>query len=200
MESFRQIIEFIKETDKLKGILRHNSPIGLERRENDAEHSWQLALMAVLLQNYANEPVDIAKVVKMLLVHDLVEIYAGDVYFFDKKRDVEQPEIERQAAKKLYQMLPKELGEELYKLWYEFEFEDTAENRFAKSIDRFAPTLMNYGNQGGTWKKYGVPYDVLIGKLQSIQKGSEMLWQETKSYIDEGVKKGWVKSESNPNI
>lgn len=192
MEAFHQIIRFIQETDKLKTIIRETSPIGEERRENDAEHSWQLALMAILLKDYSNAPVDINKVVKMLLIHDLVEIYVGDLFYFDTKRDDSQAEKEKAAAEKLYALLPEPIGKEMFDLWYEFEFGDTAEKRFARAVDRYAPTLMNRHNQGGTWKKYSVSYDRLIEKLRPIEKGSEKLWEETLSYIDYSLEQGWV--------
>ncbi len=196
MEAFHQIIRFIQETDKLKTVIRETSPIGEARRENDAEHSWQLALMAVLLKDYANAPVDINKVVKMLLIHDLVEIYVGDVFYFDAKRDDNQAEKEKAAAEKLYGLLPEPVGKELYDLWYEFEFEDTAEKRFARAVDRYAPTLMNRYNQGGTWTKYQVPYEKLIEKLSPIKNGSQMLWEETQTYIEHSLEQGWIqKSE-----
>lgn len=195
MEAFRQIIDFIKETDRLKAILRETSPIGESRRENDAEHSWQLALMALLLKDYSNEEVQIDKVVKMLIVHDLVEIYVGDVFYFDAKRDDSQAENERLAAEKLYGLLPDAIGKELYDLWYEFEFLDTPEKRYARALDRYAPTLMNRHNEGGTWKKYQVPYEKLIAKLQPIENGSKVLWDETKSYIDYSLEQGWIERE-----
>lgn len=192
MEAFRQIIDFIRETDRLKNVLRETSPIGEARRENDAEHSWQLSLMALLLKDYSNEEVQIDKVVKMLIVHDLVEIYSGDVFFFDAKRDDSQIEKEKLAAEKLYGMLPEKIGKELYDLWYEFEFLDTPEKRYARALDRYAPTLMNRHNEAGTWKKYKVPYEKLVSKLQPIEQGSRVLWQETKSYIDHALEQGWI--------
>lgn len=195
METFQKIIAFIQETDRLKNILRETSPIGESRRENDAEHSWQLTLMALLLKDYSNEPVDIEKVVKMLIVHDLVEIYVGDVFYFDIKRDDAHADKELLAAEKLYGLLPVDLGKELYDLWYEFEFMDTAEKRYARALDRYAPTLMNRHNEGGTWKKYKVPYEKLVSKLQPIENGSKVLWQETKSYIDHALEQGWINNE-----
>lgn len=193
MEAFHQIIHFIRETDKLKIVIRETSPIGESRRENDAEHSWQLALMAILLKDYANVQVDINKVVKMLLIHDLVEIYVGDVFYFDTKRDETQTEKEKVAAEKLYGLLPEPMGRELYDLWYEFEFGDTPEKHFARALDRYAPTLMNRHNEGGTWAKYQVPYEKLVEKLKPVENGSALLWEETLSYINHSLEQGWIR-------
>lgn len=192
MDVFHQIIYFIRETDKLKTVIRETSPIGESRRENDAEHSWQLALMAILLKDYANATVDINKVVKMLLIHDLVEIYVGDIFYFDTKRDESQTEKEKVAAEKLYGLLPEPIGRELYDLWYEFEFGDTPEKHFARALDRYAPTLMNRHNEGGTWTKYQVPYEKLVEKLRPVENGSTVLWEETLSYINHSLEQGWI--------
>ncbi len=196
-DEFSRIIDFIREADKLKSVLRETSPIGIERRENDAEHSWQLALMALVLKDYSNEPVDILKVIKMLLVHDLVEVYVGDKFYFDATRNSSHSENEKSAAQKLYGLLPDSIGRELYDLWYEFEFGESPEKKFAHALDRYAPTLMNRHNQAGTWEKYQVTYEKLIEKLKVIEMGSVRLWEETQSYIDYSLEQGWIERESN---
>ncbi|MBP0905046.1 HD family hydrolase [Mariniflexile gromovii] len=193
--SLESIVKFLTETDKLKLVERHTSPIDSPRKENVAEHSWQLVLMAILLKDYANEKININKVVKMLIIHDLVEIYAGDTFLFDNQNSHDNNDQELHAAKNLYKILPKSNENELYGLWYEFEYGDTPEKHYAKSIDRFAPVLLNFNNKGGTWKKHNISYENLINKLNPINKGSEKLWELTLNYLDKLIQDGHIRCE-----
>jgi putative hydrolase of HD superfamily len=148
-ERLTKQIELVIELDRLKSVLRKTCVKSADRRaENSAEHSWHVALMALLLEEHANEPVDISKVVKMLLLHDIVEIDAGDTFVYDAVASQEQEEKELQAAERLFGMLPADQGEELKAIWLEFEQAETAEARFAKALDRLIPVLLNYHNEG----------------------------------------------------
>src|SRR5437762_7515762 len=143
-ERFEQQIRFILEIDKLKTILRRTYLLNVDRSENTAEHSWHLAIMAILLAEHANEPVDVSRVVKMVLIHDIVEIDAGDTYFYDAAAALDKSEREQAAADRLFGILPPDQGLELRELWEEFEANETADARFALALDRFIPQLHNY--------------------------------------------------------
>ena len=152
-------IAFIVEIDKLKGVLRENPTANGERRENTAEHSWQLAMAAMVLAEHANEPVDVAMVVRMLLVHDLVEIDAGDTFVYltmDANGRDEQNQREQLAAERIFGLLPPDQGAEMRATWDEFEAAQTAEARFAKAVDRLAPMLLNRASGGGSWKRHSI--------------------------------------------
>ena len=152
-ESLPQQIDFILEIDRLKSVLRRTSLLDHSRRENTAEHSWQIALMAVLLAEYADPQVDINRVVMMLLVHDLVEIDAGDTFIYDEQARVTQADRERRAADRIFGLLPQGQGQRLRALWEEFETRESPEARFASAIDRLQPLLSNYFTKGSSWKK-----------------------------------------------
>src|SRR2546422_9454252 len=149
-------IRFILEIDKLKTILRRTYLLNEDRAENTAEHSWHLAIMALLLAEHANEPVNVARVVKMVLVHDIVEIDAGDTYFYDTAAALDKSEREHAAADRLYGILPADQGKELRDLWEEFEAAKTADARFALALDRFMPQLHNYHTHGRAWAEHGI--------------------------------------------
>ena len=148
---FERQIQFILEVDKLKTILRRTYLINADRVENTAEHSWHLAIGAILLAEHANEPVNITRVLKMVLVHDIVEIDAGDTYFYDEAAEVDKSTREQRAADRLFGILPADQGEELQTLWEEFELGETPEARFALALDRFMPQLHNYYTEGRSW-------------------------------------------------
>ncbi|MGY0035230.1 HD domain-containing protein [Pedobacter sp. NJ-S-72] len=180
-----QQVAFIHEIDKLKYIQRKTRLFNSDRRENDAEHSWHLAMMALILAEHANEPVDTLKVLKMLLIHDLVEIDSGDVFLYDTIVNHDNTIAERKAAERIFGLLPAEQAKEFIAIWEEFETGDTPEARFARSMDRFEPILQNVSNQGGTWTEYNVPYDTVMEKTRKIQYGSESLWDFTETLIDD---------------
>jgi putative hydrolase of HD superfamily len=187
-------LALIMELDQLKSVLRRTRVLSADkRRENSAEHSWHVALMALLLEEHANEPVDISKVVKMLLLHDIVEIDAGDTFVYDTVALQEQEEKELAAAERLFGMLPEEQGTELKAIWLEFERAGTAEARFAKALDRIIPMLMNYHNNGQSWLEHGVAKQQVININQRIEQGSAVLWEKALQVINEAVEKGWLK-------
>lgn len=188
-------ITFIKEIDKLKYIQRKTKLFNSDRNENDAEHSWHLALMAIVLAEHANEPVDILKVVKMVLIHDIVEIDAGDTFIYDTQKDHTNTEEERLAAGRIFGLLPKEQAEELIAIWEEFEAGETKEARFAKAMDRLEPLLQNSSNNGGTWNEPGVNYEKVYAKKSAINKGSAVIWEYAEGLINEGVAKGILRKE-----
>ncbi len=189
-------ITFIKEIDKLKYIQRKTRLFNSDRHENDAEHSWHLAMMAMVLAEHSNTPVNLLRVIKMLLIHDIVEIDAGDTFLFDTKKNHVNTEEELKAAKRIFGMLPKEQTEELVALWLEFEEGETDDARFAKAMDRFEPMLQNASNKGGTWAEFNVPYETVVDKKKKIAKGSETVWEYARNLLDESVEKGYLKKEA----
>lgn len=188
-------IEFIKEIDKLKYIQRRTKLINSDRNENDAEHSWHLAIMAVVLAEHANEPVDILKVVKMLLIHDLVEIDAGDTFIYDTQKDHTNTDEERLAAQRIFGMLPKDQAKELIDIWEEFEAGNTAEAKFARAMDRLEPLLQNSSNQGGTWQEFDVPYSKVYNKKKVIKEGAATIWEYAENLLNENVAKGILRKD-----
>lgn len=191
-ERLRKQLEFIREIDKAKTVLRRSVLLDRSRRENDAEHSWHLAVMAILLVEYANEPVDLLKVVKMLLIHDLVEIDAGDTYAYDAKGNEDKYEREQRAADRIFGLLPQEQGEELRRLWEEFEERRTPEARFAAAMDRLQPVMLNYLTEGVVWRQHGVTSEQVIARNRHIAEGSEVLWEAAAEYIQDAVRKGYL--------
>lgn len=188
-------LALVMELDQLKSVLRRTRVKSANgREENTAEHSWHVSLMAVLLQEHANQPVDIARVVKMLLIHDIVEIDAGDTFVYDVAASSTQQDQELKAAQRLFGLLPQEQGEALYQLWLEFEQAQTADAQFAKALDRLIPMLLNYHNQGQSWQEHGIHRDQVIAINQRIEQGSTTLWQYAQKIINEAVAQGWLKS------
>lgn len=194
-EQLLQQVAFIHEIDKVKYIQRKTRLFNSDRNENDAEHSWHLAVMTMVLAEHANEPVDTLKVIKMLLIHDVVEIDAGDVFLYDTVLNHTNTEAERKAAERIFGLLPTEQAEEFTAIWEEFEAGETPEAKFARAMDRLEPLLQNVSNNGGTWKEYNVSYDKVVQKKSIIQKGSQTLWDFAKTLIDESVAKGILKKE-----
>lgn len=195
MERLEQQLTLLMELDKLKSVLRRTRVVSAEKRlENSAEHSWHVALMALLLEEHANEPVDITKVVKMLLLHDVVEIDAGDTFVYDVQASKDQAERELKAAHRLFGLLPKEQGDELLALWLEFEEAQTPEAKFGKALDRLIPMLLNYHNQGQSWIEHGVTSQQALTINKKIEAGSETLWQKAQQLISEAVENGWLKA------
>lgn len=186
-------IEFIKEVDKLKYILRKTKLFNSDRNENVAEHSWHLALMALVLAGHANVEVDLLKVIKMLLIHDIVEIDAGDTFLYDHQKSHTNSEEERKAAQRIFGLLPEDQATELIAIWEEFEEQQTDEAKFARAMDRLEPLLQNTSNQGGTWQEFGVNYEKVYTKKQVIQQGSTVIWQYAEQLINDSVEKGILK-------
>ncbi|MTK54025.1 HD domain-containing protein [Paludibacter sp.] len=193
MERLLKQIEFIKEIDKIKFIFRKTRLISSNRNENDAEHSWHLAMMAMVLAEHANEPVDLLKVMKMVLIHDIVEIDAGDIFIYDSTKNHTNTEEELKAAKRIFGLLPEEQAQELTALWEEFEAGETTDARFAKAMDRLEPLLQNSSNNGGTWNEFGVNYQKVYDKKKLIKNGSETIWEYTEKLINDCVEQGILK-------
>lgn len=192
-QRLKQQIDFIIEIDRMKHIYRQNLVIDGSRRENDAEHSWHLALMAMIMHEYASEEVNVNKVIKMVLAHDLVEIYAGDTFCYDAKAGQDKEKREQEAAKKLFSMLPADQGEELRNLWIEFESRKTAEAKFAACLDRLQPLLNNYHTQGGTWVEHDVTSDQVYKRMEAIEEASPVLGKYAKAVIEDSIKQGILK-------
>lgn len=188
-------IAFIKEIDKVKYIQRKTKLFNSDRNENDAEHSWHLALMAIVLAEHSDEPIDVLKVVKMVLIHDIVEIDAGDTFIYDSQKNHSNTDEERLAANRIFGLLPEKQARELIAIWEEFEAGETKEARFAKAMDRLEPLLQNTSNDGGTWKEFGVNYKKVYEKKSVIKEGSKTLWNYAERLINESVAKGILKKE-----
>lgn len=188
-------IEFIVELDKMKTILRQTTLVDKSKRENDAEHSWHISVMAMILSEYANEEIDICKVIKMLLIHDLVEIYAGDTFCYDVEGNKDKNERELKAADKIFGMLDKDKGMELKKLWEEFEQMETKEALFAASMDRLQPFFNNYFSGGGTWKKFDVSKKDIYKRIAPLKESSDVLWDFTKNMIEDAFDRGYISRE-----
>ncbi|MCJ7624378.1 MAG: HD domain-containing protein [Anaerolineaceae bacterium] len=187
-----QQVQFIVVVDKLKSVIRRTYLISEDRRENTAEHSWQVALLAWLLAEYAEEHIDICRVGKMLLIHDIVEVEAGDTFIYDELNKVDQFEKEQISAENLFGLLPDDQAVEMKALWHEFEARQTPEAKFAKSIDRLIPLLHNYYTEGKSWKKYGISADMVLYVCSPIQLGSEKLWEYAQNLIEDSVQQGFL--------
>ena len=186
---------FLIEADKAKSVFRRNHILHGERHENDAEHSWQLALMAVVLSEHASPEVDVLHVVKMLLVHDLVEIDAGDTFAFDQAAVSTQREREEKAADRVFGLLPTDMAEEMRALWEEFELQATPEARFAKSLDCLGGGVVpNCHHQGGSWREEGVTVERVKALNGAIVAGSPALWEYAEGLIDECRHEGFLHS------
>lgn len=195
MSRLEQQLALLMELDQLKSVLRRTRVKSADGRlENSAEHSWHVALMAILMEEHANEPVDIARVVKMLLLHDIVEIDAGDTFVYDVAASAVQEEKELAAAQRLFAMLPEEQGKELLELWLEFERAESADAKFGKALDRIVPMLLNYHNNGQSWQEHGVTREQALTVNRKIEYGSQALWDKAQQVIEEATQKGWLKA------
>lgn len=190
LDRLLQQIEFIKEIDKIKYIKRKTKLFNSDRHENDAEHSWHLAMMALVLAEYSNEPIDILKVVKMVLIHDIVEIDAGDTFLYDTTKNHSNTEEELLAAKRIFGILPQEQADEYLAIWEEFEAGETPEAKFSKVMDRLEPILQNVSNNGGTWQEFNVPFETSYNKVKIMKKGSDTIWDYTESLLKEAKESG----------
>ena len=193
VDRLTQQLTFIREIDKLKYIQRKTRLFNSQRHENDAEHSWHLAMMAMVLAEHASAPVDLFKVMKMLLIHDIVEIDAGDTFLYDTTQNHVNTEAELAAAKRIFGLLPEEQMIDFIATWEEFEAGETDEARFAKALDRLEPIMQNASNQGGTWAEFDVTLDRVLEKVQGIRKGSDTLWAYTEALLRENVENGNLK-------
>ena len=192
---FQKQLDFILEADKEKNILRQTHLSGHGRRENDAEHAWHMAIMIYLLKEYANEEIDVAKAMMMALIHDIVEIDAGDTYAYDTAGLETQKEREEKAAERIFGMLPEDQKAELKSLFEEFEAYETPEAKFARAMDNFQPLLLNDSNDGGDWKEHGVCRSQIMGRNKKTRLGSAEIGQYSEELIMENVKKGNIRDE-----
>lgn len=192
-DRLRKQIDFILEIDKEKNILRQTHLSGHGRQENDAEHAWHMAIMAYLLREYANEEVDLLKVIMMCLIHDVVEIDAGDTYAYDDVNLATQKEREDAAKERIYSLLPEDQKKELIELFDEFEAGKSAEARFAHALDNFQPLLLNNSNDGGDWKEHQVDSERVYRRHRRTRPGSEKLYEETDKILQENIRKGNIR-------
>lgn len=187
-------IGFLLEIDKLKQVFRQTYLLDETRKENDAEHSWHFAMFAVLLAEYANEKIDLLKVVKMGLIHDLVEIDAGDTFLYDEAGNADKAEREEKAAARIFGLLPPDVGAELRALWVEFEAKETAEAKFAGSLDRLQPFLHNVYTDGRSWHEHGITAAQIRERNSEIEQGSQALWDYALSLLDDAIAKGHIEA------
>ena len=192
-DRMRKQIEFALLMDKQKNIFRQNHLADNSRRENDAEHAWHMAVMAYLFREYANEDIDMSKVILMCLIHDVVEIEAGDTYAYDEEAKKSQREREDIAKKHIFGMLPSDQGRELEALFDEFEAQETAEARFAKAMDNLQPVLLHEANGGGDWKEHEVTKEQIMRRQEKTRHGSEELFEVIKDIIDKHIAEGNIK-------
>ena len=191
---FKSQIEFILEIDKLKNVLRRTTLLDRSRQENSAEHSWHIALILLVLSEYADEDnLDLLQVIKLLLAHDLVEIDAGDTYCYDEIGGRNQKRRETKAADRIFSILPPDQTHAFRALWDEYEDKDTAESKFANALDRLQPFLHNYFTRGHTWQKHGIQKSQVIARMQPVDDGSHLLWDYVSGLIDDAVEKGFLK-------
>ena len=192
-ERLRKQLEFALEIDKEKNILRQTHLSGHGRREDDAEHAWHMAIMAYLLREYANEEVDIAKVMLMCLIHDIVEIDAGDTYAYDEENLKTQKAREDAAKERIFSILPQDQKEELTALFDEFEAYETAESKYAHSLDNLQPLMLNDSNDGGDWVEHGVRAEQIYGRQRKTKIGSEKLFEVTDQIIKKHIERGTIR-------
>lgn len=189
-ERLKKQLAFALEIDKEKNVFRQTHLSGHGRQENDAEHAWHMAIMAYLLREYANEEVDIARVMLMCLIHDIVEIDAGDTYAYDEENLKTQKAREDAAKERIFSILPEDQKAEMTALFDEFEAYETAEARFAHSLDNLQPLLLNNSNEGGDWKEHQVSAEAVYGRQRKTRLGSEKLFEVTDRIIRENIQKG----------
>ncbi len=186
-------IAFCREIDKEKFVGRQTWLTGAVRKENDAEHAWHMAVMTVLLSEYANEEIDVLRTMTMLLIHDLVEIYAGDTYAYDEEGKKTQKSRELAAADRLFQMLPEDQGKKFREIWEEFEAENTPESRFARTMDNLQPMMLNAATDGKSWADRGIRLSQILGRNKNTAKGSEVLWEYAKeNFLQPNLEKGRI--------
>jgi len=187
-------LNFIIEIDKVKNIIRKSKLFDGSRFENDAEHSWTISIMALLLKEYSNININIEKVISMLLIHDIVEIDTGDTFLYSDKRDTIHTD-EKISAERIFGLLDKEQNEYFLNIWNEFEERKTNEAKYAAIFDRLEPLLQNYILEGYTWKKYNITYEMVIEKNKHIQEASDVIWAFVLRLLEKAVEKGYIKYE-----
>ena len=192
MDRLQQQMQFILEVDKLKKIMRQTYLADGSRKEEDADHSWHLALMCALLFEHAKEPIDVLKTIKMVLIHDIVEIDAGDTYAYDKSGNETKREREERAADRIFNLLPQDQAQEMRDLWEEFEACQTADARFAAAMDRIQPLLGNYWTNGKVWKENHIDYSQVYARNAVTRKIVPELWEQVDAFLQDAVQKGML--------
>lgn len=192
-DKIKNQIKFVLVIDEMKNVLRRNLVVDGSRRENDAEHSWHLAMLAMILEEYSAEKVDIERVLKITLAHDLVEVYAGDTFAYDVKGNEDKLSREIEAANKLFGMLDPVQGAEIRALWDEFEAKETAESRYANAVDRLQPLLLNYMTNGHTWKMGDVHAPQIYKRMDIIRTATPELWHIVEGIINTSIEAGILK-------
>ncbi len=187
MKRLQEQMDFIIEVDKLKNIMRQNYLADGSRKESDTDHSWHLAIMCFLLEEYANEEVDILKVMKMVLIHDIVEIDAGDTYAYDREANKDKRKRELEAADRIFNLLPQDQAVKMRSLWDEFEESKTAEAKFANTLDKVQPAILNHVSGGQSWREHKVEYSQILERNAKTSEGSEVLWEYVKAFLNENV-------------
>lgn len=195
-ERLRHQIEFMLEIEKLKNIYRQTYVLHEERRENDAEHSWHIAVLAFLLAEYSEDKIDVLKTIKMLLIHDIVEIDAGDTYCYDEKGYESKADREEKAAERLFGLLPDDQRKEFYELWHEFEDCKTTESKFAALLDRIQPLLLNYTKDGISWKEHDTHKNQVLKRYEHTSEASQTLTQLAISIINDAADKGLLRTDT----
>ncbi|MCW3805094.1 HD domain-containing protein [Plebeiibacterium marinum] len=194
LERFKKQLDFITELDKVKKIIRQTLLLDQSKQENDAEHSWHMAMAIIVFQEFSNfRDLDLLKTIKMALIHDVVEIDAGDTFAYDSKGNADKFEREKISAARIYGLLPDEMGMELKELWLEFEKGETPEAKFAGAIDKFMPMLHNYKTKGKQWQKHGVTAQMVENRNKPMIEGSVFLWDRIMELVNDAVAKGYLK-------
>ncbi len=192
MDRLARQLQFILEIDRLKQVLRRSYITGGSRRENSAEHSWHVAVMAAVLAEHALEPVDVGRVIGMMLVHDIVEVDAGDTFCYDVVGYEDKADREMMAADRIFGLLPADQAVHFRGLWDEFEARETAEAKYAAALDRLMPLMHNVQTQGRTWQEHGVTYEQVIERNRHMAEGAPELWKFAKDMIDKAVEDGYL--------
>lgn len=196
MSRLEQQMQFIREMDGLKNIGRQTYLKDASRKENDAEHSWHLAMMALLLSEYANEKVDVLRVMSMVLIHDVVELDAGDTYAYDAEGNTTKREREVAAAERIFHILPEDQAQYLRELWDEFEASETPEAKFAHTLDNVQPIMLNDASGGKAWEEHQVKLSQVMGRQKVTGKGSWQLWEYAKkTYLDKNIRLGKIQKD-----
>lgn len=190
MNRLEQQMNFIREADKEKEIFRQTYLADSSRKENDAEHAWHMALMTILLSEYANEKIDVLKTISMILIHDIVEIDAGDTYAYDEVNKKTQAEREKKAADRLFNMLPEDQAKKMYELWLEFEARETPEAKFARTMDNLQPMMLNDASNGKSWRERGIKLSQILERNEKSKLGSETLWEYAKGMLKKNIEDG----------
>ena len=192
-DRIKKQLDFMLELHKMKNLYRQTYVLHEDRKENDAEHSWHLAILAMLLSEYAAQPVDVLHVMKMVLIHDVVEIDAGDTYCYDSEGYKSKADREEKAAQRIFGLLPDDQREEFYTLWREFEDSETNDARFAAMLDRLQPIMLNYTKGGRSWQEHGIHKEQVLARNLPYLSESEQLADVIRSVIDDAAEKGWLK-------